>query len=169
MSEIVTLSEHFSLKDLIRSDTALRLGIDNTPPQEHIANLILTCEHVLEPVYQHFNIGRGFRHLRINSGYRSLALNMAINPMTSTLTKVSKHCFGQAVDFEIDGFSNVELAEWCRDNLPEYKQVILEFYTPGQPNSGWVHVSYVVGEQKKEVLTAARVNKKTIYKNGIIA
>jgi uncharacterized protein YcbK (DUF882 family) len=87
--------------------------------------------------------------------------------MTSTIDKLSKHCTGQAVDFEVEGVSNGDLAIWCRDNLPEYGQVILEFYTPGQPNSGWVHVSFVVGKQKKESLTAARVDGKIVYSSGI--
>jgi hypothetical protein len=67
----------------------------------------------------------------------------------------------------VDGVSNVVVAEWCRDNLPEYQQIILEFYTPGQPNSGWVHGAYVVGQQKKECLTAVKVNGKTTYLLGL--
>jgi len=157
------LSPHFSLKELTRSDTALRLGIDNTPTDEHLKNLVLLCTHILEPVRANFGV------VRINSGYRSLALNMSINPMTTTLTRLSKHCTGQAADFEVDGISNVRVAEWCRDNLPEYQQLILEFYTPGQPNSGWVHCAYVVGNQIKECLTAVRVNGKTTYLVGLQA
>lgn len=156
------LSQHFSLRELTRSDTGIRLNIDNTPTPEHLANLILVCENILEPVRKVFG------PVRVNSGYRCLALNMAINPMTSTIKKLSKHCTGQAVDFEVEGITNARLAEWCRDNLPEYEQIILEFYTPGDPNSGWVHVGYVVGAQKKSILTATRINGKTTYEKGII-
>lgn len=155
------ITEHFSLREMTRSDTAVRLGIENDPTAEHLQNLVLLCTHILEPVRTHYG------PVRVNSGYRSLALNMSVNPMTSTIDKLSKHCLGQAVDFEVEGVSNVELAIWCRDNLPEYGQVILEFYTPGQPNSGWVHVSYVVGNQKKECLTAAKNNGKIVYSLGI--
>ena len=155
------LSEHFSLREMTRSDTALRLGIDNTPTPEYLQNLTLLCEQVLEPVRSHYG------PVRVNSGYRSLALNMSVNPMTSTIDKLSKHCTGQAVDFEVEGVANGDLAMWCRDNLPEYGQVILEFYTPGDPSSGWVHVSYVVGNQKKESLTASRINGKIEYTVGI--
>jgi hypothetical protein len=161
--DIKQLSPHFNYKEMIRSDTGTRLGIDNTPTDEHLKNLVLVCVNVLEPVRKVFG------PVRVNSGYRSLALNMAINPMTSTINKLSKHCSGQAVDFEVDGVSNATLAEWCRDNLPDYDQVILEFYTPGDPNSGWVHVGFVVGKQRKEVFTAARVNSKTEYQVGINA
>jgi hypothetical protein len=157
------LTPHFSLKELTRSDTAVRLGIDNIPTTEYVNNLIVVCEKVLEPVRAHFG------PVRVNSGYRSLALNMAINPMTSTIDKLSKHCTGHAADFEVMGTSNVVVAEWCRDNLPEWDQIILEFYTPGDPNSGWVHVGYVEGHNRKQLLTAARVNGKTEYKVGLIA
>jgi zinc D-Ala-D-Ala carboxypeptidase len=155
------ISEHFTLEELIRSDTGTRLGIDNTPEQNYIDNLKLLCDNILEPIRAHFGV------VRVNSGYRCLALNMAINPMTSTVAKVSKHSYGQAADIEVDGIDNGALALWCAENLPEFEQVILEMYTPGQPHSGWVHVAFCVGEQKKEVLTAARINGKTVYSPGI--
>ena len=155
------LTPHFSLREMTRSDTAVRLGIENVPTAEHLANLVLLCTHVLEPVRSHFG------PVRVNSGYRCLALNMSVNPMTSTINRLSKHCLGQAVDFEVEGVTNGDLAIWCRDNLPEYHQIILEFYTPGQLMSGWAHVPYVVGHQKKEVLTAARIGGKIVYSSGI--
>lgn len=158
------LSQNFSLLEFTRSDVATRLGIDNSPTTEHMGNLKLICEKVLEPIRSHFN-----KPIRINSGYRSMALNKAINPATSTVDRLSKHCLGQAVDFEIDGVSNYDVATWIKDNLPEYHQVILEFYVPGQPNSGWVHVSYVLGNQKKQVLTAHKVNGKLNYTPGLLA
>jgi len=156
------ITPHFSYRELTRSDTALRLGIENTPTEIHLKNLKLLCEQVLEPVRKVWGT------VRINSGYRSLALNMSVNPMTSTVNKLSRHCTGQAVDFEVDGVPNGQIAEWCRDHLPEYHQIILEFYTPGDPNSGWVHVSYVEDFQKKECLTAVRENGKTVYHQGFV-
>ena len=157
------ITEHFSYKELTRSDVALRNHLENIPTEAHLKNLTTLCTHVLEPVRAHWG------PVRVNSGYRSLAVNMLINPMTSTLTKLSRHCTGQAVDFEVDGLSNVTLAEWCRDHLPEFHQVILEFYTPGEPNSGWVHVSFVEDLQKKECLTAVHKNGTTAYLQGLIA
>ena len=160
--DITQLSPHFSYRELTRSDTAIRLGIDNTPTPEHLSNLILVCQNILEPVRKVFG------SVRVNSGYRSLALNMAINPMTSTINKLSKHCTGQAVDFEVDGIPNATLAGWCVNHLPDWDQIILEFYTPGQTNSGWVHGGYVVGKQRKEVFTAVREAGKIVYKVGIL-
>jgi len=69
----------------------------------------------------------------------------------------------------VPGVPNAELAEWIRDNL-EFDQLILEFYTPGIPDSGWVHVSYLAdGDNRGECLTATRIDGKTEYSVGINA
>jgi hypothetical protein len=73
-----------------------------------------------------------------------------------------------AADIEIPGIANAELAQWIVDNL-DFTQVILEFYTPGIPDSGWVHVSYVPEDLRKQVLTATKQNGKTVYLQGLVA
>jgi hypothetical protein len=73
-----------------------------------------------------------------------------------------------AADIEIPGVPNAELAIYIRDNLA-YTQLILEFYTPGVPDSGWVHVSYDEQNLKKQVLTATRKDGKTVYLPGLVA
>jgi len=156
------LSPHFTLRELCRSDTAVRMGIDNTPTEEYNRNLVVLCEEVLEKVRERFG------PVRINSGYRSLACNMAVNPISNIISKISQHCTGCAAVFEVDGVANGTVAQWCIDNLPEWDQLILEFYVPGQPNSGWVHVSYVKGKNRKQVLTAVKENGKTVYIPGIV-
>ena len=78
----------------------------------------------------------------------------------------SQHCKGQAADIEVPGVPNAELAEWIKENC-DFDQLILEFYTPGIPDSGWVHVSYVGEENRKSILTASRVDGKTQYSVGI--
>ena len=83
-------------------------------------------------------------------------------------SKTSDHCQGQAADIEIDGVANGDLAAWVRDNLT-FRQCILEFYTQGVPDSGWVHVSYVEGDNKKQCLTAVKQGGKTVYLSGLIA
>jgi hypothetical protein len=64
--------------------------------------------------------------------------------------------------------ANAELAEWIKDNL-DYRQLILEFYTPGIPDSGWVHVSYDPADLKKQVLTATKKDGKVVYLPGLVA
>ena len=153
------LSEHFNLKEFTKSETAIRKRIDNTPSSQHASNLKLVCEKILEPVRNHFG-----KPIRINSGYRGPALNSAVGGSSK-----SQHCNGEAVDFEIDGIPNPELAKWVAENC-EFDQIILEFYDPKEgPNSGWVHASYSAGKNRKQKLTAVTVNGKTVYKPGFVA
>ena len=155
----MNLSPNFTLKELTKSDTATRLGLDNTPNDEALENLKLLCEKVLQPVRDHFG-----KSVTVNSGYRSPESNAAVGG-----SKTSDHCKGQACDLEIDGIPNPELAQWIMDNL-DYTQLILEFYVPGgDPNAGWVHVSYDPNNLKKQELTAVRVAGKTQYLQGLQA
>ena len=151
------LSKHFTLKEFTKSDTASRKGISNNPTKQHKQNLVKLCEEVLEPIREHFG-----RPIKISSGYRSKTLNRAIGG-----SKTSDHSLGRAADFEIDGLSNYQVAKWIEKNL-NYRQLILEFYTPGQPNSGWIHVSYAGAPHKNQELTATRRGGKTVYSNGLV-
>lgn len=152
------LTENFSLAEMTKSETALRHGLDNTPGEVELANLKALAENVLQKVRNHY--GKG---VKVNSGFRHPEVNAAVGG-----SKTSDHCRGQAADIEIPGVPNAELAEWIKDNC-EFRQLILEFYTPGIPDSGWVHVSYVEGDNKKQVMTAMKENGKTVYKPGLIA
>jgi hypothetical protein len=154
----MNLSPNFSLHELTKSETALRLDIDNTPGEAETESLRLLCEKVLQPVRDHF--GKG---VKVNSGFRSSATNQATGG-----SKSSDHVKGQAADIEIPGVANVDLAQWIMDNL-DYTQLILEFYTPGIPDSGWVHVSYDPNNLKKQELTAVKVAGKTQYLQGLQA
>ena len=87
---------------------------------------------------------------------------------TSAGSKTSDHCRGMAADIEIPSVSNYELAHWIQENL-SFTQVILEFYTPGVPDSGWVHVSYDPSNLKKQSLTATKQDGKTVYLQGLVA
>lgn len=153
------ISPHFKLKEFLASDTATRKRIDNTPQPSHIANLKKVAEKILEPVRNHYG-----KPVRLNSSYRSPALNAAVGGSAK-----SQHCNGEAVDFEIDGLANPELAKWVSENC-EFDQVILEFYNPKEgPNSGWVHASYTTtGTNRKQILTAVQENGKTVYKPGFV-
>ena len=154
----MNLSANFSLHELTKSETALRMGLDNTPDDEATENLRLLCEKVLQPVRDHY--GKG---VKVNSAYRSPESNAAVGG-----SKTSDHCKGMAADIEIPGVANADLAQWIMDNL-EYTQLILEFYTPGIPDSGWVHVSYDPNNLKKQELTATKVAGKTTYLPGLVA
>lgn len=154
----MNLTANFSLHELSKSETALRMGFDNTPDEDATENLRLLCEKVLQPVRDHY--GKG---VKVNSAYRSPESNAAVGG-----SKTSDHCKGMAADIEIPGVANADLAQWIMDNL-DYTQLILEFYTPGIPDSGWVHVSYDPNNLKKQELTATKVAGKTQYLPGLVA
>jgi zinc D-Ala-D-Ala carboxypeptidase len=152
------LSENFTMAEFTKSQTAERKGIDNTPEGDHLDAAVSLFENVVQPVRDHFG------PTVINSGYRSPELNEAVGGSSR-----SQHCKGEAVDIEVPGVPNAELAVWIRDNL-EFDQLILEFYTSGIPDSGWVHVSYKAdGSNRRSILTAMREDGKTNYYEGLYA
>jgi len=153
---MVRLSQNFTIQEYIKSQTALRQGIDNTPTEEHMGNATALFRNVVQKVRDQFGV------TVINSGYRGEALNKAVGGSSK-----SQHCKGEAVDIECPGTPNYDVAKWIEDNL-DFDQLILEFYTPGVPDSGWVHVSYKSEENRKSVLTAMKEDGKTVYKPGLI-
>ena len=146
---MVRLSQNFTLQEYIKSQTALRQGIDNMPNEQHLEKAKLLFENVVQPVRDNFGV------TVINSGYRGPELNEAVGGSDK-----SQHCKGEAVDIECPGVPNYDVAKWIHDNL-DFDQLILEFYTPGIPDSGWVHVSYKEDANRKSVLTAMKEDGKT--------
>ena len=137
------LSKNFSLSEFEKSSTATRLGIKNKAGSGEIKNLTDLCYAVLEPVRAKFD-----KPVFITSGYRSEQLCEAIGSK-----KTSQHTRGEAVDFEIMGISNLQLALWIQNNC-DFDQLILEFWKEEEgANSGWVHCSYNEGSNRKQVLT----------------
>jgi zinc D-Ala-D-Ala carboxypeptidase len=154
----MNLTKNFTLEEMTKSETALRHDIENTPNEQEISAMKLLAEKVLQPVRDHF--GKG---VKVNSGFRNQDVNQKVGG-----SRNSDHIRGQAADIEIPGIPNAELAEWIKDNL-EFNQLILEFYTPGVPDSGWVHVSYIPEANRNQVLTATKKDGKTVYLQGLVA
>jgi zinc D-Ala-D-Ala carboxypeptidase len=146
------LSEHFSLEEMTKSQTALRRNLPNTPSEAQTEALVLLCENVLEPVRERFGIP-----FTPSSGYRSAELCVAIGSSVA-----SQHAKGEAADFEVPSISNLELCTWIINNL-DFDQLILECYTGG--NTGWVHCSYKAEGNRKEVLT---YDKENGYRKGLL-
>jgi hypothetical protein len=149
------LSEHLSLAEVTRSETAKRKGVSNMPTEQHIANFKLLAEKVFEPIRNHFG-----KPIHISSGYRSAALNKAIGGAAS-----SQHCSGEAIDIDMDGhaggITNKMVFDYIKENL-EFDQLIWEFGTDANPD--WVHVSYEsTGKQRKQILKAVRKGGATSY------
>ena len=149
------LSENLKLEECIKSNTASRLGIDNSPTEEHTKNLKLIAEKIFQPIREHFGVP-----IYISSGYRSESLNKAIGG-----SKTSQHCHGQALDIDQDNrnskVSNRDIFDYIMMNL-EFDQLIYEFGDAMNP--AWVHVSYSEEKNRNRVLQAYKENGKTRYK-----
>jgi zinc D-Ala-D-Ala carboxypeptidase len=144
------LSEHLSLSEVIRSESAKRNGISNMPTAEHIENFKILATKVFEPIREHFGVP-----IRISSGYRSAELNKCVGGSTT-----SQHSSGEAIDIDQDQttITNKQVFDYIKDNLT-FDQLINEF------NYAWVHVSYKAnGKQRGEVLEAYKVGKVTKYR-----
>jgi len=149
------LSEHLSLAEVTKSDTAKRRGVSNMPTEAHIANFKLLAENIFEPIRNHFG-----KPIFISSGYRSAELNKAIGGAAS-----SQHCQGEAIDIDMDGrpggITNKMVFDFIKENL-NFDQLIWEFGTDANPD--WVHVSYEsTGKQRKQILKAVRKGSATSY------
>jgi len=150
------LSKNLSLAEVVRSETAKRLNIDNNPTKEHLENLKAIAENVFQPIRDHFNCP-----IHVSSGYRSEDLNRAIRG-----SKMSLHMKGCALDIDMDftNVSNTEVFNYIKDNL-EFDTLIWEFNNEdGSPK--WVHVSYIEGKNRKQVIEAYRdpITQITKYK-----
>lgn len=140
------ISEHLTLEELTRSQTAIRKGINNKAPMHVIENLKLLAEKVFEPTRKHFG-----KPIRISSGYRSVALNREIGG-----SRNSQHIQGQAIDIQgTNGLTNLEIFNYIKDNLI-FDQLINEYpNSKGEPS--WVHVSYSRLRNRKMVLTIGKM------------
>jgi hypothetical protein len=152
------ISKNFTLKELTKSSTGERLGIDNqVKDQQTLVNLCALTHNILQKVREEH--GR----TTVNSSFRCLDLNRAIKSSDK-----SQHVKGEAADIECPALDNFKLAKWITSNL-DFDMVLLEFYTQGIPDSGWVHVSYKAdGNNREKELTAVKIKGKTVYKEGLI-
>jgi hypothetical protein len=146
----MTISEHFTLEELVFSEAAARLGLDNTPDLTATANLrlVAACMEKIRALL-------GDKRIVVHSGYRSTQVNKAVGGVPT-----SAHCFGLACDFvcpESGTPSEVALAILHSD--VEYDQLILEY--------GWVHVGLAEGSSspRREALT--KRSARAEYQTGI--
>ena len=147
------ISKHISYKEAIRSNTALRLNIDNTPDEVSLTNMTGVAHNIFEPL--RLWVGGP---IKINSFYRCPKLNKAIGG-----SKRSQHCEGRAIDID-DTFgykTNAEMFNYIRDNL-NFDQMIWEFGDDNNP--AWVHVSFdSLDGNRGRVLKAIKENGKSKY------
>ena len=149
------LSKNLSLKEVVKSNTAIKNGLDNHPKEEHLENLKAVAANIFQPIRDYFK-----KPIAVTSGYRGEELNKLIGGSMS-----SQHCKGEALDIDADvykGLTNAEIFNYIALTL-DFDQLIWEFGDEKQPN--WIHVSYTTSRpNRKEMLAAYRENGKTRYK-----
>jgi uncharacterized protein YcbK (DUF882 family) len=136
----MNLTENFTLKEMLRSDTANRLKIveQYTPSQAVIENLRKLAVNILQPLRNHLK-----KPIRVTSGFRCRRLNSMIGG-----ARKSQHIEGKAADIEVDGMTNQELMKIIIDLKLPFDQLINEF----EPD-GWIHISFDDKRNRKQILT----------------
>ena len=164
------ISKYVSLKEVTHSNTAVSLGLDNTPTKEELVLIEALCKNVFDKLREHTG-----KPIKINSVYRGPELNKEIGG-----SKTSQHCvgldpsknsYGAAMDIDdyywrkgINKFNNTEMADWIRLNL-DYDQLIYE--KPVNGYCGWIHVSYRPdGKNRKQNLIYLGRSKGYILYEG---
>lgn len=150
------LSKNFTLDEALESQTGERNGIDNTPDDAALKNLVFLFENLVQPIRDKFG------PTIISSGYRSPKLNRAVG---GSLT--SQHVTGQAADLKFVNTDKLEVARWVVASGLKFDQLILEAYDPKNISKGWLHVSLTSGINRMQVMTATFVNGKAVYTKGL--
>lgn len=145
------VTAHFTWREMLTSATAIRLGLNNTPESDEIYDNIRRVCEVLEPIREYF-----IKYIRVVSCFRSQEVNQAVGG-----SKSSAHLKGLAVDFTMNGISNLKICRSIPDCFQNYDQIIYEF-----GESGWVHLG-LSDNPRHQILSAVKENGKTIYKNGL--
>lgn len=135
------ISEHISYAEATHSDKAIKLGLDNTPSQEHLLAMKTVAIMCFEPTRKWYG-----KPIKINSFYRSPEVNQAVNG-----SKTSDHMKGHAIDMDAGSKEeNIKLFTWMRTNLI-FDQLIWE--NEGQ----WLHVSFRTGFNRNQVLNLKQI------------
>ena len=153
------ITEHFSLKELTRSETARRLGLQNTPSSAEMANIQYTAEQ-LEKIRAY--VGRG---IVVTSCFRSERVNKAVGG-----SPTSAHRFGLAADCDAIGLTSLaftkEIIKMRDEGKIIFDQLILEF--PERGDGAWVHVGFRRNSpMRNQIMTATKKGGKTVYLPGL--
>ena len=133
--------KYFSIKELTKSETATKKGIDNTPNAGQVKNLGALIDNLLDPIREQWGAA-----IYVTSGFRSVALNKAVGGVAN-----SHHLGGYAADLTVKSQAgNKALFDMIRRSKLKWTQLISEKTTP--QGCGWVHISYVPSNLKNQVL-----------------
>lgn len=168
VSHDTRIAPNFLVYELTRSELADRRGIDNHfPTDKELRAAIHLAREVLQPIRDKFG------SFTPNSVFRGHPLERALKNKPASWLSTSQHSRGEACDIEIVGMSTLALANWAKDNLKDFDQIICECYDPAKgPNSGWVHISLKApgsGENRRQLLSYIADHGKMVYVPGLRA
>lgn len=142
---------YFTLQELLKSDTAKRKGIDNTPSFEVVDHLRELTEKILDPL----RVAWG-KPIRVSSGYRCPKLNAAVKG-----SDTSVHMLGYAADLQTSGSFNKFrdfVVEWFRSTYTKFDQLLLE--RDAKTGAQWIHVGlYNNAGRQRGIVKVMEVNK----------
>jgi hypothetical protein len=161
------IARNFLVHELTHSDLADRRGIANPFPSDNeLRAAIHLAREVLQPIRDKFG------SFTPNSVFRGQALERALKNKPATWLSTSQHARGEACDIEIVGMTTLALANWAKENLKDFDQIICECYDPAKgPNSGWVHISLKApgtGQNRRQLLSYVMDHGKMVYVPGLI-
>lgn len=133
------LTEHFTLSEFVRSETATNRHIDNTPTPEVVDNLRALCRNVLEPARVSFGAP-----IYITSGYRCQALNKAVGGKPT-----SQHLRGEAADLHVRGVENLSKLYNAIKDHGVFDQLL---YESNKAGTKWIHVSYKASGNRRQAI-----------------
>lgn len=160
------MARYFTYKEFTRSATADRLGIDNTPTDEHIQDNIIETMRLMDKIrgkwsdycLQHYLIKP---QIIVTSGYRCNELNNAVGG-----SKTSQHRYGSACDFKANNGQNKALFEVIVEMIESGEITVgqLIWEQGNDDNPAWIHISLPMEHKKNDIL---RYEKgKGYYKYG---
>ena len=126
---------NFTISELVKSDTAEKNGLNNTPDINSLDNLLELIFYVLQPLREKLG-----KPIIITSGFRSVKVNELVGGVDN-----SQHLYGQAADFVVNGMTPKQVVEFVKKSGIEFDQLIDEY-------SQWTHISFNKGHNRKQVL-----------------
>ena len=131
--------KYFSIKELCKSNTAIKNKIDNHPTPEIEKNLTILIEHCLDPIREKFG-----KPITVTSGYRCEKLNKLVEGKPN-----SQHLKGQAADLVGDTNTKTKEIFEIAKQLGNFDQLLFEKNSKG---SIWVHISYKDSGNRKQCI-----------------
>lgn len=138
------ITNNFTLEELVHSNTAKRLKIDNTPSQEVIDKLTKLCNEILQPIRDKYG-----EVIIVSSGYRCEELNNVVNG-----SPTSQHRYGEAADIHTVADTkeeNKKLFHLIKEMIDNGEIVVGQLINEYDYN--WIHISLPNKNHKNQIFS----------------